>query len=842
MNIHCPQSWDARAELPALMAVEHHILTDAASRPAVMMVQDCLLAMYHLTDRRTLLSENEVEYVLGYKCEETPAIRWKEPGTNEWTMMYPGKQVFSQLIPPVNLQKRVRGLVDADPFDMLEREVIIRNGRILRGRICKESMNSSGGVIHVTCLDLGNHVARRFMSVAGRALHRWFEGFGFSIGIDDICTTEETYDKVGKIIRIALDNVRDAQANKPQKDALEAHTVRVLQDILPRSGQSVLQTMCQQNALRCMAKGCGAGSKGSKMNVAQMGALVGQQMVNGRRVRAGRAGRTLPSYPPNDTTPEAHGLCVHPYTIGLTPEEFFFHAMGGREGLVDTAVKTASTGYIHRRLATYMKHHMLKYDGSVRNYQNEIISFNYGDDGFKADKLERVTIPEICHSDTHVASRYGATLGPMIISTRARIRETRLRSENIKPTTIYIPINVKRIIDNIVTGTATLKFDTNTVLSLIAWVKKHAWVASDNVLLAVATGLGRATTNTTEQQHLIVKTIKLRLLNAICPPGYMAGTIAAQSIGEPTTQMTLNSFHLAGVASEMEMTSGVKRLKECIDISKHNSTPVTIVPLKSQATASFICDALPAIYGARVVSSVDIHHQPELIPDAVVLSDTLRGLTDFPMDFIGMIEVNRTICDTMGIDVTDVMAQLRLYYSGNEIDVCSTEACDRQWIVYVRFRNIRSLLGIQNVEISDIELSRVCINGIKRLLNESLAAVRIRGIPGISSCYLNRTETYKEGTDGEYVQVTRSAIFTAGCNLQRIMATRGVDANNVYSNSFHEVSQVLGIEAAQRVLFKEIEKVLSYDGNYISSRHIWLLVQSICRYGYLAPVSRHGMR
>ena len=626
MNLHNPQSWDARAELAGLMAVKHHILTDASSRPTVTMVQDCLIAMYHLTARHVLLDADDAAHVLGRPPRRGPAVAWRLPGDRAWTRRYTGKQVFSELLPPVNLRKRVRGLAAPDPFDPLERDVRLRGGALLTGRMCKEGMNSAGGVIHVACLDIGNAAAADFMTRAGRALHRWFRGYGFSIGIDDIATTDATYARVGRILGTALANVAAARASGAPPAAVEAHTTRVLQDILPRCGQAVLETLGDRNALRAMAKGCGAGSKGSKMNVAQMGALVGQQMVNSRRVGAARSGRTLPCFPPGDASPQARGLCVHPYTVGLTPAEFFFHAMGGREGLVDTAVKTASTGYIHRRLATYMKHHRLRYDGSVRNSRGEIIAVVYGDDGFKADRLERVVVPEIVMSDAEVRAGLARVpaVAELVLRLRASVRATRFRSPETDPARVHVPLNVDRLVRNVVWGRADLPFPEADVLAAVAWLDAHSWRASESLKLVLATGLARARTRDAAQQARILRAAKARILRAVCPPGYMAGTVAAQSIGEPTTQMCLNSFHSAGVASEMEMTSGVQRLKECIDISKNVKTPVTVVPVARAAAAALLARALPAVMLADVAAEVAVDWRPDPAP-AVVLHDELRG-------------------------------------------------------------------------------------------------------------------------------------------------------------------------------------------------------------------------
>jgi DNA-directed RNA polymerase subunit A' len=125
----------------------------------------------------------------------------------------------------------------------------------------------------------------------------------------------------------------------------------------------------------------GTGAKGNPLNLAQMAASVGQQAVRGQRISRGYRRRTLPHFVKGDLSPQARGFVVASYRKGLNPIEFFFHAMGGREGLVDTAVRTSTSGYMQRRLINALQDIKVEYDGTVRNSTGEIIQFKYGEDG-----------------------------------------------------------------------------------------------------------------------------------------------------------------------------------------------------------------------------------------------------------------------------------------------------------------------------------------------------------------------------------------------------------------------------------------------------------------------------
>ena len=127
-----------------------------------------------------------------------------------------------------------------------------------------------------------------------------------------------------------------------------------------------------------------SGSKGKENNVAQMIGCVGQQNVSGKRLEFGYIDRVLCHFERNDKGPEAKGFVEHSYKTGLDPHEFFYHAMGGREGIIDTAIKTSETGYIQRRLVKAMEDLKINTDQTVRNAIGDIVQFNYGDDGLDA--------------------------------------------------------------------------------------------------------------------------------------------------------------------------------------------------------------------------------------------------------------------------------------------------------------------------------------------------------------------------------------------------------------------------------------------------------------------------
>lgn len=187
------------------------------------------------------------------------------------------------------------------------------------------------------------------------------------------------------------------------QESFEAEVNRALRAALERAGQLALRDLESANRLKSMVT---AGSKGSQLNISQIMACVGQQNVEGKRIPFGFNRRSLPHFSKDDFGPESKGFVTSCYVSGLTPQEFYFHAMGGREGLIDTAVKTAETGYIQRRLIKALEDVQVKYDATVRTSRDQVIQFLYGEDGMAAEYIEDLKIPLLKMDNNTMVERF----------------------------------------------------------------------------------------------------------------------------------------------------------------------------------------------------------------------------------------------------------------------------------------------------------------------------------------------------------------------------------------------------------------------------------------------------
>ncbi len=276
------------------------------------------------------------------------------------------------------------------------------------------------------------------------------------------------------------------------------------------------------------------GARGSTLNIGQMTAALGQQSIRGKRIIKGYRNRALAHFKPGEQNPDSKGFVKSNYRDGLNPIEFFFHAMGGREGLVDTAVRTQQSGYMQRRLINALEHLKAEYDLTVRDPHGNIIQFIYGDDGIdpaKSDHGEAVNIDRLVEGESFIDDN------------------TKANEEEIKEI-----------------------------------LEKYAEKMNPKLRSNIESALSSYPLSKSGVKKVIHKIIDL-FERAMVEPGEAVGVVTAQSIGEPGTQMTLRTFHFAGV-KERNVTLGLPRLIELVDARKKPVTPTMDIYLDEEHRSS----------------------------------------------------------------------------------------------------------------------------------------------------------------------------------------------------------------------------------------------------------------
>ena len=402
MNLHALQSEEARAEAKILMRVQEHILSPRFGGPVMGAIHDHITGIYLFTHGNKLFTNNNVITLLSsmninYIQKLTkPARIDKKTGKRYWT----GKQIFSLLLPPdLNIDFRSSICQNCDeckgkdcPYDSF---VKIRNGKLITGTIDERAIGAfKGKILDRITRDYGSETGRLFLDGVTRLAVGAISQIGFTTGIDDEDIPTEATKEVNTVLSDAA-NLVDVLVDKYNKGLLEQLPGRSLEETLEVEAMKALsrardtagniagQHLGLENSAVLMAK---SGARGSMLNLTQMAGSVGQQAVRGERISRGYQNRTLPHFKKYDLGAKAKGFVKSSYKEGLSPTEYFFHSMGGREGLVDTAVRTSRSGYMQRRLINALEDLKVMGDGTVRNTANNIIQFDYGDDGVDPTK------------------------------------------------------------------------------------------------------------------------------------------------------------------------------------------------------------------------------------------------------------------------------------------------------------------------------------------------------------------------------------------------------------------------------------------------------------------------
>ncbi|WP_276255770.1 DNA-directed RNA polymerase subunit A' [Halomontanus rarus] len=379
MNMHALQNEEARAEARVLMRVQEQILSPRFGGNIIGAIQDHISGTYLLTHENPRFNETQaLDLLRATRIDELPDPSGiDDEGEPFWT----GQDVFSELLPD-DLNLEFVGTIGDT--------VVIEDGQLVEGTIAEDEVGAFDGEIVDTITKVyGNTRARIFINEVSTLAMRTIMHFGFSIGIDDETVPDEAESRIQETIDDAYDQVqelieayeREELESLPGRTIDETVEMKIMQTlgrVRENAGDIAEEHFDDDNPAVVMAE---SGARGGLLNLTQMAGCVGQQAVRGERINRGYEDRTLSHYRPNDLSAEAHGFVENSYTSGLSPREFFFHAMGGREGLVDTAVRTSKSGYLQRRLINALSELEAQYDGTVRDTSDTIVQFEFGEDG-----------------------------------------------------------------------------------------------------------------------------------------------------------------------------------------------------------------------------------------------------------------------------------------------------------------------------------------------------------------------------------------------------------------------------------------------------------------------------
>jgi len=391
MNLHVPQTEEARAEAFILCSVQENILSPRFGGPIIGGIHDHVSGIFMMTHGIRWFNKEDALYLLkSTHLEHMPPAGKVEDGVEYWS----NKQVFSAILPSeLNMVFKASSCENCDVCkkELCDRDAYVRiiNGNLEIGTIDKKAIGAfDGQIVNRIIRHYGMRRATEFIDEMTKLSIRGIMFDGFSFGIDDEDLSKTEYGQIDDVlknaaldvtrrIRIYEDGQLEPMPGRTVEETLEMQIMQVLGKSRDLTGQIAGRHLGLGNSAVVMAV---SGARGSMLNLTQMAGCIGQQSVRGERIVRGYDDRTLPHFKKGDRGADAHGFIAHSYKGGLNATEFFFHAIGGREGLVDTAVRTSQSGYLQRRLINALQDLKVAYDGTVRTTGGRIIQFQYGED------------------------------------------------------------------------------------------------------------------------------------------------------------------------------------------------------------------------------------------------------------------------------------------------------------------------------------------------------------------------------------------------------------------------------------------------------------------------------
>ncbi|KAI9684509.1 MAG: hypothetical protein M1829_002319 [Trizodia sp. TS-e1964] len=837
MNLHVPQTEEARTEAIQLMGVKNNLVTPKNGEPIISAIQDFITAAYMMSRKDNFYDRKTFTYYCMSMVDGNMHIDLPPPAIIKPEALWTGKQMFNVLMRPnkkssvlVNFDAPCREfrVVEGQSNDMDKNDgwLIVRNSRIMCGVMDKSTIGSGkkGSIFYVILRDFGPDAAVQAMNRLSKLSARWLGNQGFSIGINDVYPGRELVRLKQELVEKAYQDCEEIiakfKAGKLEKspgcneeDTMENIISGILSKVRQQAGEYCIKELSKWNSALLMAT---SGSKGSTINVSQMVACVGQQIIGEKRVADGFQDRTLPHFPKHSRQPPSKGFVRNSFFSGLSPTEFLFHAISGREGLVDTAVKTAETGYMSRRLMKSLEDLSAQYDDTVRNSSSGIVQFQYGDDKLDPVDMEGIAKPvhfdrSFIHAQSTTWNHDDAGLLPEEIMA--------LCAELLHPEKTKIP--------RIAFDGTPMSYDDKSDQAIDEHDSTRDFLKSiEDYVAAKAEKLADIRTRVEAgrlldeiRQTAIERFFKLssRCLKAfveLClvkykrahvEPGHAVGAVGAQSIGEPGTQMTLKTFHFAGVAG-MSITQGVPRIKEIINASKVISTPLIYCSLVNKMD----------IRSARVVKG---RIEKTFLKDIIYFIEDMWSKDNCALNLkLDMNTINKLQLEITTDDVARaIVSQKKLKIPWSDVKIWGHSH------VRIMLRSISSGTTTRGRAKEEPEFS-ARVNHLKRVLPE----IVVRGFPDASRAVIQTDD-----------KTLKNAIIVEGYGLRGCMATDGVIGTETSSNSVMEMREVLGIEAARKTIIIEIAKVM--DDMNIDPRHMQLLADVMTYKGEVLGITRFGL-
>ena len=895
MNLFAPQSIQTQTELALIADINKLIISPKDSQPIIEPVQDSVLGTYKMTSPDTTVDWHDFMNIAVH-CVGVDLNKLKI----EKKKSYTGTELYNIIIPDqINLDTSIK----------------VTNGDIVKGQVRKKANKQ---IISNSWDRHGPKNTANYITDIQRINVNWLLYDGFSVGLSDCFSSKDVKKNIIAELekkKLEVAHLITEIENNPELLDAEVFEISIKSNLAAQKGdiqQLVMNDLDDNNNFFIMAN---SGAKGKPVNIMQIMGALGQDIFKGKRIEKEVNNRTLPHFHQNDDTPLARGYIEHSYLDGLSPQEFFFHHMTGREGLIDTAIKTAETGYISRKLMKGLEDVGSKYDGTVRTGNNMILQYIYSDFNLDQTKQKLIKLKTIPIGDTELKKEYSLSEDEMkkiVKESKSNIEILRQLNKSylddligfrnlMRITQRVMYLNYKTLLNEFHFAVNLPRLIADEV-AILRDEDKNEFCTPKHILDQIDYLLKPNVTQITTFNEAILndkESIKMKdenrskllfkyyLYEYLCPkkvifthkltkykfdkivdqiiddfkrsqidPGEMVGCLAAQHLGEPSTQMTLNTFHATGSGSAA--MQGVPRVEELTRATKNIKTPEMTIYLDKSIRED-----------RDKVNVISSNIQHTIIKDLVLDYEMIYDIDTDTTGYSKMDNVTNPFFVNLKSGTkkySNMVWLLRIKLDRNKIIEKNVTTLDIKSSYISFFKNytgesrslrrhekkiVNAITGsciLSNFDNNDnpiihirFDLTEFNSNLLLSINEWIINNFKLKGLDNIERTDIDSTSRLIsfENDDNAFEESSEIVIYTQGINMTDIRYIKGIDLNRTYCNEINSIRKYFGIEAARSALLKEFYRVFS-DQN-VNFHHLAILVDTMTNLGFLTSIDRHGI-
>ncbi len=907
MNIFAPQSIESQYELEEIADLKLQIITPQQSSPIIAMKQDQLLGTYNLTSEYYKIDwRTTMNLLASTQLDSLDNI----PKDKE----YSGKDIFSYLIP-----KKIN-LLKGDPANPT---ILVKNGKMEAGILGDDALGvkKKNSLVQLVWDEYGVEKTRVFLDNTTRLANNFNMYHGMTVGVKDLHIPDELVKKLDQIFatkKLEIQHEITEFENNPdmmESDLFERTISQKLSVILSDVSKIVTNEYKPDNNFKIMWK---SGAKGKDINLGQMAGCLGQVDYHGGRMLKNYNDRSLPYFFKNDDRAEARGFVERSFAKGLNLPEFIFHHLAAREGLIDQTVRTAESGYVQRKLIKSTEDFMVNYDGTVRNAVGRIQQFIYGESGADTVKQYEYKFNIMEMSNTEVADKFKFTKDELkqvknfsdadnekyykfMLEVRDKLRHTQMKSTNeykTLATNYMLPVNINRIINNIKNNSekkGSVNTDAEFIIKLIDRILENKntrlYCLTDEEMAnpscvkylddqmsktafkyALHESIGPKKSIiihkfSKEQLEEIAQEVISSFNKSIVEPGEMVGIIAAQSLGEPVTQLMLNAFHSSGVGGKGGTNIGVDRIKEVFSLSKNPKEPSMVIYLDKEYRgkkdfANKIASHIKFTTIKDLRSKIEIFYDPKpYAKNGFMEKDNIKTIfytyqqnkqccsnNIDGLPWLMRIEFDKEKLLNKEVSLLDIKSQFCFSWEKRYLDIKSVKREKRQLL-----EKISQLAVLSNTDNDDVptihlrfDMTNFGSSTLIDFMDMFVDEFKLKGMPNIEDVRGGGKASEEryisfDNPEKSMEKQTEYVVYTKGINMYEIRNIIGVDLNRTYCDDIITTYEIFGIEAARNLIIREIINVLTGNGSSTNYQHICMFGDLMTSVGALTSIDRHGL-